>query len=293
MHGTVGEYLDASTLLKYLSLFDMPSTDIPTEVVDKILENVDDVDKKNTILASRLVAKSWSYTTTRSLFVNLDFGGWDDMLRFTSIISGPTPPTLLLPFRSKRVTLSNLTAMNGKATSALQALVSAVETPESLAIHVTTGGINDILVVVGQGWTNITQVTLSGGVHPPAILFAHLASLLQLQSLALQEFQLEDVEGGQGLPAVQLRFPTTITTLRLDRSSSLWPFFRAHILPSRGFANIDELCIREKFSSQEKGMKVMLECVRKLENIHTLELEAIYDANIPRLSTFFSPLLSS
>ncbi|TEB23796.1 hypothetical protein FA13DRAFT_1739796 [Coprinellus micaceus] len=154
--------------------------------------------------------------------------------------------------------------MNDKTTSALQALVSVVETPESLAIHVTTGGINDILVVVGQGWTNITQVTLSGG------------------SLTLQDFQLKDVEGGQGLPAVPLRFTTSVKKLKLDRSFTLWPFFGAHFLPGRGFANIEELCIREKFSWQEKGIRVMHECVRKLEGVPTLKLEAIYD-NSPHL----------
>ncbi|TEB32243.1 hypothetical protein FA13DRAFT_1731998 [Coprinellus micaceus] len=162
--------------------------------------------------------------------------------------------------------------MNDKTTSALQALVSVVETPESLAIHVTTGG-----------WTNITQVTLSWrrpSSRNPS--FAHLASLLPTSVVGLfKDFPVwKDVEGGQG-----------ITGGAAQELPALWPFFGAHFLPGRGFANIEELCIREKFSWQEKGMKSHASSVfrKAWRTFHPRSSEAIYDANLPHLHRLPAP----
>lgn len=178
------------------------------------------------------------------------------------------------PIRSKRLVLNGLATSDDEAMPALQDLMSNVVLAESLVIQVTTGGIAEVLARVSQGWSNICQLTLSGGTHAPAPFFEVLASFPRLQSLSLQDIRLEGAE--QGPPAVQFKFPAVITTLSLVRSSNLWPFFRLHVLPGHGLASVGELYVEERFCFMEEGVSDMIHGLRRLDGIPSIKLRAIY-----------------
>ncbi|TEB27082.1 hypothetical protein FA13DRAFT_975845 [Coprinellus micaceus] len=250
----------------------MPTPHVPTEIVDEILKNVYAKNKKPTLLSSRMVCHSWSQTSPKSLFdEGVVFKSWDDVRTFLGLLSAPTS-TFSPEVNTKHLALTNLTALDNKATAALESLMSIITMKESLSIHVSKSGIADILAQVSQGWAHIGRLTLSGGNHPPATFFNQLVSFPQLHHLTLQDFQLQGV---QNAPTVQFRFPDVITKLSLRGSSKLWTFFRAHVIPGRGFAKISELTIETRFTFRDEGMNDMVQCFRGLEGIHTLNIHAL------------------
>lgn len=254
----------------------MSSLEVPPDVVDEILKNVND--DRITLLSSRSVCRSWARLRLNSLLSHITFRSWNDIRDFLAILSSPlrTFPDLI---QSKRVTLNGLTAMDDEAISTLRDLMSKIAIKDSLAIQVTTIRITEVLAGVAQRWCNIHQLTLSGGTHPPAPFFQALSAFPRLESLSLREFRLQGlVDGDQGTSsAPRFMFPTIIKRLFLVSSASLWPFFRSHVIPSRGLDNVDELCIEERFCFAEEGVWEMMECFRDMDGPPTLRLRAIYE----------------
>lgn len=253
-----------------------PPIDTPPEIADEIVSHRDNDD--STVLSCRAVCKAWSLLRMNPFFVVLTLKSWQDIRDFVEITS--TSYTFPNPIRNEKLILTNLTAIGARATAALQDLVSTITPQESLAIHVITGGVAQILSSVSQGWNNIRQLDLSGGIHAPAALSAALASFCQLKSLSFREFRMKELEGvGKGVPAVQFRLPSTLTKLSLVRSASLWTFFRVHVLPGHGMAELDELCIEELFCFAEEGVEDMMHAIRlqELRGIPTIRLRPIYE----------------
>ena len=260
----------------------MPASHLPKEITHKVFVAVGN--DRATLLALSKVNKDHAHISRLLLLSDLVLKGKEDIVALFNLLQAPNrtfPSTIYC----QRLSLIDATTIDDQPPTSIKSVLDSIRVERSLEIHVTSNRIPGAVIEASTAWGGITHFALSGGTHDPSIFFNYVGAFTLLRSLHLEDFSFSQAEE-ETHSTTQITLPSTLSRLSTVRSSGVWTFLVDHVIPSGGLSRIRHLRIQALFCLEAPGVWDMVQYLGRVQDLETLKLEALYDANCRDLSEF-------
>jgi hypothetical protein len=260
----------------FISIFSalLAMTSFPLEMFTEIFSHLHGQTDKATLKNVSQTSRPLAVVSRQYLFSHIVFRDQHHTIEFFALASEPYT-TIPLRLQCDSVTFKGTETINEVNLPYICSKLANIEVKRTLGIHVNTGhgGLPPAATPISAVWGNtLRQLSICGGTHTPSTFFQFLASLPQLEALALRNVKVEETE-----PAgVQYAFPPGLTQLSLCHCATIWTFFQSHVIPGGGLDNVRDLYVKELFFGGEAGVAHMQECFRRLHAVNTMTLDPVY-----------------